>query len=152
MSPCQFIYHNNTTPKGHVNIWGHFSCITDNVVYCLTCIKCSSTVYIGETGRRLADRFREHRRHVINGRNDLYLLTSTRPITHWRASRLQYWRQAWPTMNTIRSSRWVWFSDMQLWLRVALTTTLVSPELLTFFPIRVPVHVAIQGGYLKHAR
>ena len=25
----------------------------------------------GETGRRLADRFREHRRDVINGRNDL---------------------------------------------------------------------------------
>ena len=33
--------------------------------------KCPSTVYIGETGRRLADRFREHRRDVINGRNDL---------------------------------------------------------------------------------
>ena len=60
-----------TTPKGHVNITGHFSCITYNVVYCLSCTKCPSTVYIGETGRRLADRFREHRRDVINGRNDL---------------------------------------------------------------------------------
>ena len=28
-------------------------------------------MYIGETGRRLADPFREHRRDVINGRNDL---------------------------------------------------------------------------------
>ena len=28
-------------------------------------------VYIGETGRKLANRFREHRRDVINGRNDL---------------------------------------------------------------------------------
>ena len=28
-------------------------------------------MYIGETGRRLADRFRERRRGVINGRNDL---------------------------------------------------------------------------------
>ena len=28
-------------------------------------------MYIGETGRRLADRFREHRRDIINGRNDL---------------------------------------------------------------------------------
>ena len=60
-----------TTPKGHVNITGHFSCITENVVYCLSCTKCLSAVYIGETGRRLADPFREHRRDVINGRNDL---------------------------------------------------------------------------------
>ena len=60
-----------TTPKGHVNITGNFSCITENLVYSLSCIKCPSTVYIGETGRRLADRFRENRRDVINGRNDL---------------------------------------------------------------------------------
>ena len=60
-----------TTPKRHVNITGHFSCITEHVVYRLSCTKCPSTVYIGETGRRLADRFREHRRDVINGRNDL---------------------------------------------------------------------------------
>ena len=60
-----------TTPKGHVYITGHFSCITENVVYCLSCTKCPSIVYIGETGRRLADRFREHRRDIINGRNDL---------------------------------------------------------------------------------
>ena len=59
-----------TTPKRHVNITGHFSCTTEHVVYCLSCTKCPSTVYIGETGRRLADRFREHRRDVINGRND----------------------------------------------------------------------------------
>ena len=60
-----------TTLKGHVNITGHFSCITENVVYCLSCSKCLSTVYIEETGRRLADRFREHSRDVINGKNEL---------------------------------------------------------------------------------
>ena len=59
------------TPKGHVYITGHFSCITELVVYCLSCTKCPSIVYIGETGRRLADRFRKHRRDIINGRNDL---------------------------------------------------------------------------------
>ena len=32
-----------TTPKGHVTITGHFTCITDNVIYCLTCDKCPST-------------------------------------------------------------------------------------------------------------
>ena len=65
-----------TTPKRHVNITGHFTCITDNVVYCFTCDKCSSAVYIGETRRRMADRFREHRRDVINGRNDLPAITN----------------------------------------------------------------------------
>ncbi len=32
------------------------------MVYCLTCEKCPSTVYNGETGCRMADLFREHRR------------------------------------------------------------------------------------------
>ena len=49
----------------------HFSCIMDNVVYSLSCTKCPSTVYIGETGRGLAERFWEHRRDVSNGRHDL---------------------------------------------------------------------------------
>ena len=60
-----------TTPKRHVNIKGHFSCITEHVVYCLSCTKCPLTVYIGETGCRSVDRFREHCRDVMNGRNDL---------------------------------------------------------------------------------
>ena len=70
---CPHVNSSNTitTPKGHVNITGHYTCTTENVVYCLTCEKCPSTVYIGETGRRMADRFRQHRRDVINGRNDL---------------------------------------------------------------------------------
>ncbi|KAL9961663.1 hypothetical protein ACROYT_G030654 [Oculina patagonica] len=70
---CPHVNSSNTisTPKGHVNITGHFTCTTENVVYCVSCEKCPSTVYIGETGRRMADRFREHRRDVINGRNDL---------------------------------------------------------------------------------
>ena len=43
----------------------------NNAVYCLSCTKCPSTVYIGETGCGLADHFREHRRDVSNGRNHL---------------------------------------------------------------------------------
>ena len=35
-------------PKGML-VTGHFSCITENVVYCLSCTKCPSTVYNGET-------------------------------------------------------------------------------------------------------
>ena len=40
-------------------------------MYCIVLYKCPSTVYTGETGCRMADRFREHRRDVINGKNDL---------------------------------------------------------------------------------
>ena len=36
-----------------------FICISTNVIYCITCTLCKK-IYIGETGRRLADRFREH--------------------------------------------------------------------------------------------
>ena len=60
-----------TTPKGMFYITGHFSCITEQVVHCLSYTKCPSIVSIWETGCRLADRFREHRRDIINGRNDL---------------------------------------------------------------------------------
>ena len=60
-----------TTPKGHVYITGHFSCITEHIVYCLLRTKCTSIVYIGDTGCRLADHFREHRRDIINRRNNL---------------------------------------------------------------------------------
>ena len=36
-----------------------FSCTSDNKVYCIFCSKCD-VLYIGETGRRLGDKFREH--------------------------------------------------------------------------------------------
>jgi len=38
---------------------------TENVVYCITCRRCTST-YIGETGRRLRERFSEHLRSIRN--------------------------------------------------------------------------------------
>ena len=37
----------------------HLTCISTNVIYCITCTLCKK-IYIGETGRRLADCFREH--------------------------------------------------------------------------------------------
>ena len=45
----------------------HFTCTSANVIYCITCTYCNK-LYIGETGRRLGDRFREHLRDVE--RND----------------------------------------------------------------------------------
>ena len=44
-----------------------FTCSSANVIYCITCTYCNK-LYIGETGRRLGDRFREHLRDLE--RND----------------------------------------------------------------------------------
>ena len=50
-----------------IKITDHFTCTSANVIYCITCTYCSK-LYIGETGRRLGNRFREHLRDVE--RND----------------------------------------------------------------------------------
>ena len=59
------------SPGGQIKITGHFTCTSDNVIYCISCRKCPVSVYIGETGRRLADRFREHRLDVLHKKSDL---------------------------------------------------------------------------------
>ena len=46
-----------------------FTCISESVIYCITCTLCNK-IYIGETGRRLADRFREHLRDVEKNGTD----------------------------------------------------------------------------------
>ena len=50
-------------PKRSVKITDRFTCTLANVIYCITCTL-SKKLYIGETGRRLGDRFREHLRDV----------------------------------------------------------------------------------------
>ena len=46
-------------------IKSHITCETSNVIYMIQCTKCNLQ-YIGETKRRLKDRFNEHRRPIIN--------------------------------------------------------------------------------------
>ena len=46
-------------PNRSVKITDHFTCNTTNVICSITCTLCKK-IYIGETGRRLADRFRQH--------------------------------------------------------------------------------------------
>ena len=59
-------------PKGILTAGDIFlASITDNIVCFLLRTKCLSTMYIWETGYRLVDRLREHRRDVINRTNDL---------------------------------------------------------------------------------
>ena len=45
-------------PKRTVAITDHFSCISTDLTYGITCTLCKK-IYIGETGRRLGDRFRD---------------------------------------------------------------------------------------------
>ena len=60
-----------SSPGGQIKITRNFTCASDNVIYCISCRKCPGTVYIGETGRRLADRFREHPLDVLHKKSDL---------------------------------------------------------------------------------
>ena len=66
---CPFIHNVEkiSGPKRSIKITDHFTCTSANVIYCITCTYCNK-LYIGETGRRLGDRFREHLRDVE--RND----------------------------------------------------------------------------------
>ena len=51
--------------NGSFNVTQPFTCISKNIVYGIICKRCN-IIYIGETGRRLADRIAEHIRSVIN--------------------------------------------------------------------------------------
>jgi len=67
---CNTCSHtNNTTnitgPNGSYTIRSSFNCTTKNVVYAISCL-CCGMIYIGETLRRLGDRFREHLRDIRN--------------------------------------------------------------------------------------
>ena len=50
-------------PKRSIKITDHFTCNSANVIYCITCTLCQK-LHIGETEKRLGDRFREHLRDV----------------------------------------------------------------------------------------
>ena len=62
---CPFISNANkiSGPKRTVPITDHFSCISTNLISCITCALYKK-VYIGETGRRLGGRFRKQFRDV----------------------------------------------------------------------------------------
>ena len=55
-------------PNRSVKITDHFTYISANVIYCITCTLGKKT-YKSETGRKLADHFREHLRDVENKRH-----------------------------------------------------------------------------------
>ncbi|XP_078362687.1 uncharacterized protein LOC144646860 [Oculina patagonica] len=51
------------TPGGSIHVRQRYTCTTAHAVYMIQCRACAKC-YIGETGRRLADRFREHLRSI----------------------------------------------------------------------------------------
>ena len=53
----------------YLKVTDHFTCISTNVIYCITCTLYKK-IYIGKTGRRLADRFREHLRDAEQNNTD----------------------------------------------------------------------------------
>ena len=68
---CPFI--SNTVkisaPNRCAKVTGHFTCISVNVIYCITWTLCKK-ICIGKTGRRLADRFHERLRDVEKNDTD----------------------------------------------------------------------------------
>ena len=68
---CLFILNTSkiSGPKRSVKITDRFTCTSANVIYCITCTLCNK-LYIGETGRRLGDRFHEHLRDVEKNDKD----------------------------------------------------------------------------------
>ena len=58
---CPFICNATsvTAPKSSMTIFKHFNCQTHNIIYLISCSRCNK-LYVGETGRTLSTRFREH--------------------------------------------------------------------------------------------
>ena len=62
---CSHITLGNTIrgPLRNRNVLGIYTCISSNVIYAITCTRCEKN-YLGETKRRVADRFTEHLRSI----------------------------------------------------------------------------------------
>ena len=58
---CPFLcnFKKLSGPKRSITITDHFTCTSANVIHGITCTLFKK-LHIGETGRRLGDRFREH--------------------------------------------------------------------------------------------
>ena len=63
-----FTYDQHAWGMHHIN--SKYTCISHNVVYVIKCRTCNK-IYIGETGRRLGDRFRGHLRSTRQTNTDL---------------------------------------------------------------------------------
>ena len=64
---CEYITPLNDIrgPKSTFTIRDHFTCVSENLVYCISCRRCSH-IYIGKTGRSLKCRIGKHLRSIRN--------------------------------------------------------------------------------------
>ena len=74
---CKFIAHNIFHNTGQTRtIHQNLSCSSNNLIYMINCKQCLETdttlpsQYIGQTGRTLKERFREHRRGIQNNTDE----------------------------------------------------------------------------------
>ena len=58
-----------SAPNRSAKITHHFTWISVNVIYCIVCTLCKK-ICVGQSGRRLVDRFREHIRDVEKNDTD----------------------------------------------------------------------------------
>lgn len=66
---CKYISEEQVVigPQCTFDVRFDFTCESAGIVYCIICKKCGD-LYIGETGRKLKDRFKEHRLDVLHKR------------------------------------------------------------------------------------
>ena len=74
-SRCNTCTHTNASPRINtpgrcITINSKYSCMSHNLVYIIKCRTCNK-IYIGETGRHLGDRFREHLHSTWQTNTDL---------------------------------------------------------------------------------
>ncbi len=69
-STCPFTWETDEVigPSNTFTVKDSFTCISENIIYAIRCKQCSK-LYIGETCRRLGDRFVEHKNSVKNGKD-----------------------------------------------------------------------------------
>ena len=67
---CPFISTSTdvTGPRSQMRVTKYFNCITYNLIYVIHCTQCSK-IYIGETGRTLETRFKEHLADIKHNRD-----------------------------------------------------------------------------------
>ncbi|XP_062918402.1 uncharacterized protein LOC134353856 [Mobula hypostoma] len=68
-------------PKQSFQVRQHFTCESAGVIYCVRCSRCG-LLYIGETRRRLGDRFAEHLCSVCQRKQDLPVATHFNSTSH----------------------------------------------------------------------
>ena len=79
MTNCSAIHIKG--PKLSFNVTQPFTCISKNIVYGIICKRCN-IIYIGETGRRLADRITEHIRSIRNNFSGFPVAQHFNPPSH----------------------------------------------------------------------